>query len=311
MIVALCGGVGGSKLALGLYRTLPPGELTVIVNTADDLEFCGLHVSPDLDTATYTLAGLSRSDVGWGIEGDTSQALEMLARYGAPTWFEVGDRDLATHVIRTQRLRGGDSLTDVTLHIARSLGVRATVLPMTDGSVATRLLAGDEWIDFQDYFVRRRHAVPVSAVRYEGIEGTPATERVRGAIGSAEAIVLVNSNPVLSILPILETPGINDLVASSSAPRVAVSPIVGRDAVSGPAGELMRLIGQPASATGVANTYLGVIDGIVIDRRDADQEAAIEALGLAVVCTDTIMRDIDDRERLAAATLAFANELRR
>jgi LPPG:FO 2-phospho-L-lactate transferase len=310
MITALCGGVGGSKLALGLYLTVPGDELAVVVNTADDLDFCGLHVSPDLDTVTYTLAGISRADVGWGIEGDTFQALQMLARYGAPTWFQVGDRDLATHVIRTERLQRGHLLTDVTLHIARGLGVRAAVLPMTDEKVATRLQVGDEWIDFQDYFVLRHHADPVEAVRYDGIDEAPATERVQEVIESADVVVLVNSNPVLSILPILETPGINDLIASSAAPRVAVSPIVGSNAVSGPAGDLMRLIGQPASATGVANAYLGLIDGVVIDRQDQDQAAGIEALGLRVLCTDTIMRDTADRERLAREVLAFARTLR-
>jgi LPPG:FO 2-phospho-L-lactate transferase len=310
MITALCGGVGGSKLALGLYRTLPPDGLTVVVNTADDLEFCGLHVSPDLDTVMYTLAGLARTDVGWGIEGDTFRALEMLSRYGVPQWFQVGDLDLATHVFRTGRLGRGESLTEVTRHLVKSLGVRAAVLPMTDDRVATRLLVGGDWIDFQDYFVRLRHAEPVDAVRYDGIEQAAATDRVRAAIGNAEAIVLVNSNPVLSILPILEVPGINDLIATSAALRIAVSPIVGKVAVTGPAGDLMRLIGQPASATGVANAYLGVIDGIVIDDQDADQAAAIESLGLRVLRANTIMRDTADRERLAAETLAFARALR-
>jgi len=310
MITALCGGVGGSKLALGLYRTLPHDELTLIVNTADDLEFCGLHVSPDLDTVIYTLAGLSRQDVGWGIEGDTFEALGMLRRFGVPDWFQVGDRDLATDLYRTNELRQGRTLTDVTAHIAQRLGVQARVLPMTDAPVATRLRAGEEWIDFQDYFVRRRHQDPVQAIRYDGITSAPAAGGVIEAIESAEVIMLVNSNPALSILPILATPGINDAIVGSSAPCVAVSPLVGHDSVSGPAGVLMALLGQEATATGVAAAYLGVIDGIVIDRQDAAQAPGIEALGPRVLITDIIMRTLEDRERLATETVSFARGLR-
>ena len=310
MITALCGGVGGSKLALGLYRTVPHDELTLIVNTADDLEFCGLHVSPDLDTVIYTLAGLSRQDVGWGIEGDTFEALGMLRRYGAPDWFQVGDRDLATDLYRTNELRQGRTLTDITADIGRRLDVQARVLPMTDAPVATRLQAGEEWIDFQDYFVRRRHQDPVQAIRYDGITAAVAAGGVIEAIESAEVIVLVNSNPALSIFPILATPGINDAVVGSSAPCVAVSPMVGHDSVSGPAGVLMSLLGQEATATGVASAYLGVIDGMVIDRRDAAQAPGIEALGPRVLVTDIMMRTLEDRERLAAETVSFARVLR-
>lgn len=310
MITALCGGVGGSKLALGLYRTVPPDELTLIVNTADDLEFCGLHVSPDLDTVIYTLAGLSRQDVGWGIEGDTFEALGMLRRYGVPDWFQVGDRDLATDLYRTNELRQGRALTDITADIAQRLGVKARVLPMTDAPVATRLQAGEEWIDFQDYFVRRRHQDPVQAIRYDGITSAAAAGGVIEAIESAEVIVLVNSNPALSIFPILATPGVNDAVVAASAPCVAVSPMVGHDSVSGPAGVLMSLLGQEATATGVAAAYLGVIDGVVIDGQDAAQAPGIEALGPRVLVTDIIMRTLEDRERLATETVSFARDLR-
>jgi LPPG:FO 2-phospho-L-lactate transferase len=310
MITALCGGVGGSKLTLGLYRVLPPDSLTVVVNTADDLDFCGLHVSPDLDTVTYTLAGMARQDVGWGIEGDTFHALDTLARYGAPSWFQVGDRDLATHVFRSEALRRGETLTDVTKAIVRSLRVRAEVLPMTDAPVATRLRTRDEWLDFQEYFVRRRHRDAVDEVRYDGIETAQPTGAVVKAIASAELLVLVNSNPVLSILPILSLPGVRKAVLESRAARVAVSPIVGRHAVTGPAGDLMRLIGCASSATGVAEAYRGLIDGIIIDRRDADQVPEIEALGVEVLCTDTIMSDLADRERLAGQALDFARSLR-
>lgn len=309
MITALCGGVGGSKLALGLYRALPPDELTVVVNTADDLSLWGLRISPDLDTVTYTLAGIARRDVGWGIEGDTFAALDMLRRYGYPAWFQVGDRDLATDIARTEALRAGERLTEVTARIAASLGVAARILPMTDTPVETRLLVDGQWIHFQEYFVRRRHADPVEAVRYEGIQDAAATPEALQALESAEVVVIVNSNPVLSILPILAIPGMNEAVIASSAPKVAISPIVGDDAVSGPAGTLMRLIDQPASALGVARAYLGLIDGIVIDRRDADLIGAIRDLGLGVCCTDTIMRSEEDRVRLAAEVLSFARSL--
>jgi LPPG:FO 2-phospho-L-lactate transferase len=309
MITALCGGVGGAKLALGLYRTLPPGELTVIVNTADDLDLWGLHISPDLDTVIYTLAGIARRDVGWGIEGDTFEALAMLERYGLPAWFQVGDRDLATDIMRTETLRRGERLTEVAGRMVDALGVSAQILPMTDAPVATKLLVYGEWIHFQEYFVRRRHADPVEEVRYEGVGKAGATEEVLDAIETAEVVVLVNSNPVLSILPILEVSGINEALIASSATTVAVSPIVGGDAVSGPAGDLMRLIEQPATALGVARAYLGIIDGIVIDRQDDGLAGDIGALGLGVRCADTIMRSEDDRIRLAGEVLSFARSL--
>lgn len=308
MIVALCGGVGGSKLVSGLAQIVPPEDLTVIVNTADDLEFCGLHVSPDLDTVTYTLAGMA-GPLGWGIEGDTSTTLQMLERFGVPTWFQVGDRDLATHIYRTAALRAGESLTAVTGRIAAGLGVKSRILPMTDARVSTRLLAGGEWLEFQEYFVHRRHGVRVDRIVYHGIETCGATDAVRNALEEADVIVIVNSNPVLSILPILAVPGINDLLVASSAPTVAVTPIVGRGAVSGPAGDLMGLIGQPPTAPGVAGAYLGVIDGIVIDLRDAEMMPEIEALHVRVRCADTIMQDMDGRRRVAAEALALAREL--
>jgi LPPG:FO 2-phospho-L-lactate transferase len=233
----------------------------------------------------------------------------MLRRYGLETWFQVGDRDLATDIIRTDALRRGERLTDITAQIASSLGVTARVLPMTDDPVATRLLVEGEWIHFQNYFVRRRHADPVEAVRYEGIESAAATDEVLDAIEQAEMIVLVNSNPVLSILPILAVPGMNDVLVTAAAPRVAVSPLVGGDAVSGPAGDLMRLLSQPATALGVARAYLGVVDGIVIDRQDEALSGSIRELGLGVRCTDIIMRSEEDRVRLAGEVLSFARTL--
>jgi LPPG:FO 2-phospho-L-lactate transferase len=234
----------------------------------------------------------------------------MLERYGLPAWFQVGDRDLATDIVRTEALRRGESLTAITARIAEALDVSAWILPMTDAPVSTKLLVHGEWIHFQEYFVRRRHVDPVEAVRYEGIEACSAGDAVLQALQAAEIVVLVNSNPVLSIIPILAVPGINEALIASSAPKVAVSPIVGMDAVSGPAGDLMRLIGQPATALGVARAYLGLIDGIVIDRSDEALAGPISNLGMRVLGADIIMRSVEDRERLAAETLSFARGLR-
>jgi LPPG:FO 2-phospho-L-lactate transferase len=310
MILALCGGVGGSKLVRGLYRVLPQHELAVIVNTADDLELWGLRVSPDIDTVTYTLADIAQREAGWGIEGDSFTALEMLRRYGAPAWFQVGDRDLATHVYRTHALGAGKTLTQVTAHVARALGIQAAILPMTDAPVATRLKSGGAWLEFQEYFVRERHRLAVEAVEYAGIERAEPTGDVINAIRGAEAILLVNSNPVLSILPILALPGVRAALAAASAPTVAVSPLVGGRAVAGPAAELMSLIGCPPDASGVARAYDGVIDGLVIDQQDAGLGGAIEQRGIQVLTANTIMRDEADRERLARETLGFARSLR-
>ncbi len=309
MITALCGGVGGSKLTHGLYRSVPDDELSVVVNTGDDVEFLGLRVCPDLDTVCYTLAGLSPLEQGWGIDGDTFGALSMLERYGLPTWFGIGDRDIATHVYRTHALANGTSLTAVTRNIAHSLGVRANVVPMTEDVVTTRLLVDGAWIEFQEYFVHRRHRVDVAAVRYDGIEHAAATSGALDAVNRAEVVVLVNSNPALSILPILHTPGMLQALQATSAKRVAVSPMVGTQAVSGPAGKLMTLLGHEAQSVGVAALYKESIDGIVISSSDSAQVPEIEALGIAVLCTEIVMKSLEDRVRLAEETLVFAHSL--
>jgi LPPG:FO 2-phospho-L-lactate transferase len=310
MIAAICGGVGGSKLVLGLYRTLPPGDLAVIVNTADDEEVYGLHVSPDLDTVMYTLAGIANEELGWGIQGDTFEAMSMLGQYGEEPWFQVGDRDLATNLWRTQQLRNGAGLSEITAALAAKLGVTAGIYPATDQNVATRLRVSGSWVPFQEYFVKRRHQDAVEDLRFEGAATAEATAEAIESLAEAEVIVLVNSNPALSIVPILSIPAINDSVAGSGAKRVAVSPIVGSDSVTGPAGNLMRLLGYPSTASGVAQTYLGLIDGIVIDTQDQDQASEIEELGIRVCVTNTIMRTLEDRDRLAVETIEFARILR-
>lgn len=302
-VTALCGGVGGSKLVSGLYRSLPPGHLGVVVNTADDLDLYGLRVCPDLDTVTYTLAGIA-GPFGWGIRDDTAHVREMLGRYGEPTWFQIGDRDMATHIVRTARLRAGESLTAVTAHITSSLGIHATVRPMTDDRVETQLRIRDTWTEFQEYFVHGQHQEAVDEVRYRGIERASGENAVQ-LLRQADIIVIVNSNPVLSILPILAVPGMRAALRTTTAVRCAVSPIIGHDAVSGPAGQLMALVGQPATAYGVASLYREDIDVMVIDTADRDQVGAIEDLGLRVLCTNTIMRTDTERQALAADILSF------
>lgn len=308
MITALCGGVGGSKLVLGLYRVLPPNTLTVIVNTADDLTVWGLNVSPDLDTAMYTLSGLAQPDRGWGINHDTFNAIDAMGPYGMPTWFRVGDRDLATHIFRTAGLRDGKPLSTITAEMTRALGIQAIILPATDAPVATRLRSGEQWLDFQEYFVHRRHDDPINAVRYDGIGDARPSPGVIAAIESARAVILANSNPVLSILPIVAVPGVQAAL-SGKRPVVAVSPLIGNDAVTGPAGRLMSVIGRPPTVVGLAEAYRGVIDGLVIDEQDANRADEIEALGIRVLCTETVMRSLADRERLARETVAFAKSL--
>ena len=304
MITALCGGVGGVKLVWGLYRNLPPGSLSVIVNTGDDLAFCGLRVCPDLDTVTYTLGGISGRQ-GWGVAGDTFHALETLGALGVDTWFQIGDRDLATHVYRSYLLDQGRTLTEVTATLARAMGIAATILPMTDDPVATRLLAGGSWVDFQEYFVRRGHRDTVTDVLYEGIDRARAGEEVIDAIMGAQAVIVVNSNPVLSILPVVSVPGVRQALRDTDAVRIAVSPIVGTSAVTGPAGHLMALRGQPSTAAGVAALYDDFIDAMVVHDSDRAQEEQIRDRGKRVLRTNILMPDDRDRERLACETLRF------
>ena len=310
MIVALAGGVGGAKLADGLYRALSPDELTVVVNTGDDFDLYDLRISPDADTVLYTLAGLANPETGWGIAGDTFATLEMLRRYGEDTWFLLGDRDFATHIQRTRWLRDGQTPTQVATTLADALGVRARLLPMCDELVATRVRTPDGELTFQDYFVRRRHSDKVLSVRFEGIERAQVSDDVRAAIEGAEAIVFCPSNPIVSIGPILAVPGMRDLVRSARAPRVAISPIIGGQALRGPADRMLAGLGDEVSALGVARLYADVIDGMVIDNGDAAlAERMRDELQLRVYVTDTIMRSAEDRQRLAMETLHFAQEI--
>ncbi len=309
-IVALAGGVGGAKLAHGLYQALPTDSLTVIVNTADDFTYWDLHVSPDLDTVMYTLAGIANESTGWGVANETWSGLAAAARLGAETWFRIGDQDLATHVLRTGALRDGRSLTMVTAAFASALGIRARLLPMTDDQVATAIETPDGWLAFQDYFVRRQHRDPVISVRIDGIQQAAASRQVEDAIRSAGAIIFCPSNPIVSIGPILAVPGIREMLAAASAPRVAVSPIVGGRALRGPADVMLNTLGHESSAVGVARLYRDILTGIVIDELDAEDEPAIRALGIKVLVTGTVMHGVDDRRALAAKILEWCSTLR-
>lgn len=315
-VTVLAGGYGGAKLSHGLAlasaaRTMAGGsplELAVIVNTGDDLEVHGLYVSPDLDTVMYTLADLANETTGWGVRDETWNGAAMLERLGAATWFRLGDRDLATNLLRTERLHAGKRLTEVTADLAAALAVPARLLPVTDDPVRTQVLTADGWLEFQEYFVHRRHAERVSSVRHLGaIEAAPTPETL-DAIATADLLVVAPSNPFLSIGTILAVPGVAEALLEASAPVVGVSPIVGGAALRGPADDLFRSLGGEPSAAGVAAHYQahhpGLLDVLVIDTQDAELAPRVRASGLEPIVTETVMRDHADRRRLAEVILA-------
>jgi LPPG:FO 2-phospho-L-lactate transferase len=254
----------------------------------------------------YTLAGISNPETGWGIVGESFETLNMLESYGEETWFKLGDRDLATHILRTSRMRSGQTLTEVTAGLCGDLGVDSSVLPMSDDPVSTVLETAEGRLEFQEYFVRRGQRDKVLAIELRGIQDAGPTERVLAAISGADAIVFCPSNPVVSVGPILALPGMTETLASSSAPKVAVSPIVGGRALKGPADRMLASLGHEVSATGVARLYAGLVDGMVVDRTDEGERAGIEALGMRVLVTQSVMRDAEDRARLASETLEFS-----
>jgi LPPG:FO 2-phospho-L-lactate transferase len=309
-IVALAGGVGGAKLAHGLALAAPEAELAVIVNTGDDFSLHGLTICPDLDTVMYTLAGLANPATGWGVAGESWQALAMLERYGAETWFRLGDRDLATHVARSARLRAGGSLSAVTADLARALGIRAQLLPMSDDPVPTLVDTDEGELAFQDYFVRRRCEPVLRGLRFAGVEQARPSPAARAALATAEVVVLCPSNPFVSLDPILALHGRALAEWRGRHGRVvAVSPIIAGQAVKGPAAKMFRELGVEPSALAVAEHYRGLLDGFVLDARDAQQAGAVEALGLRALVTDTLMTSDNDRRRLAAEVLALAHAL--
>lgn len=308
--VVFAGGVGGAKLSEGMARSVGPELMTVIVNTADDFELHGLRISPDVDTVMYTLSGLANPDTGWGIQGDTFHSFEMLERYGTAPWFHIGDRDLATHLLRTQLMRDGATLSDATQMLASRLGVQSRVLPMTNDAVRTIVDTDEGLYAFQEYFVKLRWQPEVRSLIYEGAEEAEALPDVLRAIETADTIVIAPSNLYLSIDPILAVPGIHDALLNASAPIIAVTPIVGGEAVKGPAAKLMRELGTESSAVAVARHYVEFLNGFVLDERDAHLKQEIEAMGVGVLITDTIMKDSDERARVACEVVTFADQLR-
>ncbi|MGQ9792069.1 MAG: 2-phospho-L-lactate transferase [Anaerolineae bacterium] len=306
-VVALLGGVGGAKLASGLAQLMPPERLTFVVNTADDFEHLGLHISPDLDTVMYTLAGLVNPETGWGLKDDTWNALAMLARYEAPTWFRLGDRDLATHLLRTQWLREGFPLTWITQQLCLLLGVRQTLLPMSDAPVRTRVLTDEGEMAFQEYFVRYAWQPCVRAIRFEGIDQAQPTQAVVSALRNADVILFGPSNPFVSLDPILALPAMRRILSVTHAPRVAISPIVAGRALKGPAAKMMRELNLEVSPVTVAAHYRDMLTGFVLDHQDAACATIITTqMGMRTLVTDIVMRNEADRARLARETLQFA-----
>jgi len=308
-VVALSGGVGGAKLALGLARVLPPGRLMVVGNTGDDFEHLGFAVSPDLDTLLYTLAGLDNPETGWGRRGETWTFMAALEALGGETWFRLGDGDLATHVERTRRLRAGESLSEIIDDFRRRLGIDAAIVPMSDDAVRTRVRTADGWLDFQDYFVRRQSMPRVLDLAFVGAEAARPNRDFLAALADStlRAVVICPSNPLISIGPILELPGVRAALDAAAAPVVAVAPIIAGRAVKGPTAKMMVELGLEASAAAVARRYAAFIDAYVADRADA---ADCAGLGVTVVPATVLMRTLADREALAQTVLNAADAIR-
>jgi LPPG:FO 2-phospho-L-lactate transferase len=302
-VTAIAGGTGAAKLLRGLAATLGQQALTIVGNTGDDAEVWGLHVSPDLDTVTYALAGVLDLERGWGRSGESFRCLEGMATLGAETWFSLGDRDLATHLVRTQALREGQPLSRVTAAIARSLGVTARLLPMSDDAVRTRIRTPDGWLTFQEYFVRDKALVEVLDVAYAGARAARPAPGVLEALRETDLVVVCPSNPVTSVGPLLAVPGILEALSTTRAPVVAVSPILANAAVSGPAAALMRARGLPVSPAGVAAAYAPWLRTLVLDRRDAGEAPALGARGVTPVLADILMTDRESEIALARVVL--------
>jgi len=308
-VLALTGGIGGAKLCLGLQRVLPPGALRIIVNTGDDFEHLGLAISPDVDTTLYTLAGLSNTELGWGRQDETWSFMRVLETLGGPTWFRLGDADLALHVERTRRLNAGETLTDIVADVARRFGIPSKVLPMSDEPVRTMVGTAGGELAFQEYFVRERCAPAVTRLRYAGA----SSARIAGAAADSlqdpglQAVIIAPSNPYLSIDPALAIPGMRAALRARRAPVIAVTPLIGDAAVKGPTAKIMRELGLTPSPLTICEHYRGLIDGIVLDERDA---ALADRLTLATRVCDTLMHSLEDRERVARCALTLAQELR-
>ena len=305
MILALSGGVGGAKLALGLSHVVPPGDLLIVANTGDDFEHLGLSVSPDLDTLMYALAGLDNQVLGWGRRDETWSFMETLAALGGPSWFRLGDRDLAVHVERTRRFKAGQSLTQVTAEFWRALGIAARGIPMSDDPVRTRVLAEDGWLDFQDYFVGQQCRPVVRELAFHGAQTARPHPEFIAALGNPalEAVVICPSNPFISIEPILALAGVRDAMRACNAPIIAVSPIIAGQAVKGPTAKMMTELGMVPSSAAVASRYGDLLDTIILDSGDA---AEVDDIDCRVLLAPTLMKTLDDKIALARVVLDAA-----
>lgn len=298
--------MGAARFLRGLLAVVPPSSVTAIVNVADDTELHGLHISPDIDTVTYTLADAIDPERGWGLRDETWHAMAMFERYGNPSWFNLGDKDLATHIVRTERLRAGQTLSEVTAHLARAWDVPCTLVPVTDDRLRTHLATEQGDLSFQEYFVGRQHAVAVTGVRFEGAESARPAPGVLEALSEADHIVLAPSNPIVSIGPLLAVDGIRDALARRRPRVVAVSPIIAGAALKGPADRMLTELGHEASVVGVARLYRDIAGTLVIDDADADRAPEVEAEGMTCVVTGTVMSDAERSAALARTVLTAA-----
>ncbi|MXX47195.1 MAG: 2-phospho-L-lactate transferase [Chloroflexi bacterium] len=306
-VAVLAGGVGAARFLDGLVRIVPPSDVTAIVNVGDDMEWAGLHISPDLDTVTYTLADLVNPDTGWGLRGESRRTLDRLSELGGPDWFMIGDLDLATHLYRTDRLSAGDPLSEITRDLAVRLGLECVITPVTDDRLRTVVGTDQGELAFQDYFVRRRASDPVHALRFDGEEAAKPAPIVEHALSAADVIVIAPSNPFLSIDPLLSVSGVREQVTSNRAKVVAVSPIVGGQAVKGPAADILQSLGHDVSALGVARLYEDLAKVFVLDETDAALADVIAAeTGMRVVVMPTLMTDVEAKMALARGTLEAA-----
>ncbi len=310
-IVLLAGGVGGAKAALGLYQSSHKAHTTIIGNVGDDDAFHNLWVSPDLDTLTYTLAEQVNTNTGWGLKQDSCKTLTQLAALGQDTWMHLGDKDFATHICRTAMRAQGHSMTQVTRHIASSLGVDIPLLPVTDNTVQTRLFTEHGWVAFQEYFVHQRCDLTVSDIAYKGASTASISNEVSLAIANADVIIFAPSNPLLSIAPMLAIPALHRALCLSNAVKIAISPLIGGKAVKGPTEKLMAQMSYPEGNLGIANFYQNLCDILVIDHSDKQDEAAVKALGIQPVLAQTLMTSTQDKIELMEQVVAFASDIPR
>ena len=309
-VIVLSGGVGGAKLVLGLSHLLKAEQLTVVTNTADDFDHFGLRICPDTDTVLYTLADLSNKELGWGRANETWTFMKTTGQLGGENWFNLGDADLALHVLRTEALKSGLSLTDVIAQVAQSMGISNEILPMTDQFVQTRVNTANGQLAFQEYFVRDRCEPTVTGFEFAGIEAAEVNPKLLAALNTPlQSIIIAPSNPYVSVDPILAVPELSDALKATDVPVVAVSPIVAGTAIKGPAAKMMEELGVPSTVSGIARHYQGFIDGLIIDRQDASQADEIESLGIKTLVTQTVMKSLEDRIQLAQASVDFAAQI--